>query len=553
MNNTRPFNNHIIIDDEEVVSSIGNHNTTNGQVNTNFGGGGFQSPSNRNTNGESYRNYNQQDDVPWNTETNVSQSTALSDTTEFISGFYAVVGGTPIVIRKAYDTNIDGAVYDNLTNSIDPSKGLGNSNMVAIAGSILDYSPTDMSIIDLPNGISSNRIIFFLTFRRKNSYNGKVSLFYVNGYTDRVDMSFGGILDPETEFYVNEIVEIESGYNKDRNGNPVYYQQLKACDQIISGSFNVHDVSTADHSVRPFDLFQRAREGAVLSRHGRRIGNIVSDSFVFTQSNKYKKSSRINNNPYDYISRSIKAFDAAHADREVSTADDLYTNASERVLETGITNDHVISCFSRVCDIRRNGYFKLKDLHHVFPKSKDPTYFINASSKDIPSYIDSVDLTSRIYEVSIGSSLVNAISSVALKHYFTELTFDVIPLASHGIRSMNSPRYEMVITHARGYLPENYVKIKLGDFEREFLNLIMPSIIPDPDNVGIEFQFSFKIIDKCYINLRINGGQWYPQTYPSFCDSLRAPVIATGPETITRISSDILDTYEQLYGAFRFD
>lgn len=553
MNNTHPFNNHVIVDDDEVVSGINNNFVPGGQMNTGFsGGGGYPPPQNQNVIGGNYGYANQAENSPWEAK-DTSTGIRVSDTTEFVRGFFSVVGGTPQVVRKAYDTHVDGETYDRIANSIDPSAGLSKSNIINITGSIMDYSATDQSIIDLPNGISNDRIIFFLTFRRKSSYTNHESYYYVNGYTDKVDLTMTGLMNPDTQFYVNEIVEVMKGYRKDANGNPVYFQEMVGCDQLISGSFNISNLAVADHSIRPFDIFQRARENSVITRHNMGgNGYMISDSFMFTQANKFKKSSRINNNPYDYVSRSIKALDAAHGDREVSTNDDLYTNASERVMETGITNDNVISSFRHVCDIRRNGYFKLSDLYHVFPNSRDPALFINASSKNSTTYIDSVDLTSRLYEVSIGSALVNAISSVALKHYLTELAFDLMPLPSYGLRSINTPHYKLIFTHARGYLPPEYLKTKLADFEREFLETVMPSIVPDPYNVGIEFKLDFKIHDKCHINIRVNSGAWYPQVYPSFCDGLRAPVVATGPDSITRVSDDILRTYDDFYGSFRY-
>lgn len=553
MNNTQQFNNHVVVDDDEIISDIGSTYVPNGQTNAEFSrGGGYQPPLNQNIIGGNYGNTNRVDSSPWETN-GVSTNVRVSDTTEFLKGFFSIVGGTPQVVRRAYDTLVDGKVYDKLTDTIDPSKGIGKQNLINITGSIMNYSATDQTIIDLPNGISNDRIIFFLTFRRLTGYNGNVSFFYVNGYTDKVDLSYSGQMNPDTLFYINEIVEVRTGYRKNGNGNPVYFQELVACDQIISGTFDIHNLATADHSIRPFDLFQRAREDSVVARH--RMGNngyMLSDSFMFTQANKYKKSSRINNNPYDYVSRSIKALDAAQGDREVSSEDDLYATASERVMETGISNDNVISSFRHVCDIRRNGCFKLSDLHHVFPNSKDPMLFVNASSKNKSTYIDSVDLTSRTYEVSIGSALVNAISSVALKHYLTELAFDLIPLPRYGLRDMNSPIYKVVFTHARGYLPPEYLKTKLMDFERELLESVMPSIVPDPDNVDVEFKLNFKITDKCHIDICINAGKWYPQVYPSFCDGLRAPVVATGPDSISGVSSDILRTYDNLYGSFRY-
>lgn len=535
--------NHTVIDDDDVV--VGGGNSGYHQPN-NVAGGSYNNASPT----VPIQNRNMAVTDVHNRETPPFVNNVF-DETIFVRGYYCVVGGTPTVVRRAYQTNVTGEVFDNIQEKLDPSKGFHKQNIVSIAGSIMDQSPTDISYIQLPNGISSQRIIFMLELQRKYSANDKTSLFYVNGYADKVDFSYNGLLAPDTQFYVNEIVEVETGYRRNTFGNLVPYQDLRACDQIISGEFNMYDLYTADHAIRPTDLFQSLRERSIIDRFN--VGNnAVSDSFVFSSSNKYKKSNRLNNNPTDYVGRALLALDAASGDRYTSTTDDLYTNASERLAEAGITNDPFLNHFVRTCEIRKNGYFCLSDLYRVFPRSKDPTVFQNATSPKASSYIDSVDLTSRALEVSYGSRLVSAISSVALKHYLTKLRIVVQPTPVNTVQMHGTPMYLINPIEIRGYLPAQYAMVKFEDFKREMLESVLPSIITDPYNIGVEFELDFNIIDKSHLNIRINGGEWYPQVYPNFCDGLTAPVIATGAEAIANVSHDLTRVYDDFYGNFRF-
>lgn len=548
MNDIRYNNiNQVVVDDDELISGVGNNHIQTNHV----GNSGYNNPpisSTPNSNAVVNNVYNHIS----NNLNDVAYENKLYDETIFVRGFYCVVGGTPNIVRRAYQTNVTGEVFDNIRDKLDPTKGFHNQNIVAITGSIMDQSPTDISYIQLPYGTSSKRLIFMLEFQRTSTTSNKTSVFYVNGYGDKVDMAYSGLLSEDTKLYVNEIVEVETGYRVNGYGNPVPYQELRACDQIISGEFNVHDISAADHSIRPSDLFQSLREREVLNRFTGANYNTISDSFVFSSSNKFKKSSRVNNNPTDYVGRSLKALDEASGDRDTTTTDDLYCNASERLVETGITNDPVLNHFKRTCDIRKNGYFTVGDLYRVFPQSKNPDMFKNTTTNNIPTYIDSVDLTSRTLEVIYGSFLVSAISSVALKHYLTKLHIFVNPTPVSAVQSFGNPFYIVTPMEVRGYLPSQYAMVKFEDFKRELLGSVLPSIIVDPYNVGVEFELSFNIIDKSHINIRINGGEWCPQVYPNFCDGLLAPVIATGADSIANISHDLTRTYDDFYGNFRF-
>ena len=181
--------NHTVIDDDDVI--LGGGNSGYHQSN-NVAGGSYNNASptvpiqNRNM---------AVTDIPARETPPLVNN--IFDETIFVRGYYCVVGGTPMVVRRAYHTNVTGEVFDNIQEKLDPSKGFHKQNIVSIAGSIMDQSPTDISYIQLPNGISSQRIIFMLELQRKYSANDKTSLFYVNGYADKVDFSYDGHLAPE--------------------------------------------------------------------------------------------------------------------------------------------------------------------------------------------------------------------------------------------------------------------------------------------------------------------------------------------------------------------
>lgn len=480
--------------------------------------------------------------------------TSIDNLVMFESGMWAVVGGTPQIVRRSYRTHVDGDVYDRIAKTIDPKAGFSRDNISNISGAVINQEIDTTVLASIPGGYNERRIIFMMMFSKINQINQSKTLYYINGYTDKVDMSYNGHLAPDTQFYINEIVEIYTGYRRDKLGNKIPFQRLESCDQLVTGYFNPRDFLAADYSIRPVDLFQSMRENDMLRRHNINGDYSLSDSFVFNSANKYKRSSRINNNPTDYIGRSLRALNDAQGDKDVGTEAELYENAVYRLKEDSVTHDSLLGSIGRRCDIRRNGFVDYRDLLSMFPEMNDPERFRNATvPNQTQTQLDSVDLTSRAYEVSIGSSLVSAISSVAMKHYLTTLHFVCTPVPTRQTYGLKTDPYEISPLEVKGYLPYQHVMTKFEDFKREMLECVLPSIIADPDNVVVEFEVFFNIIDKTYINISVNGGEWFPQTYASFCDGIAPPVIANGHDTLASISNDVTWVYDNFYGYDRFN
>jgi hypothetical protein len=535
-----------IIDDDEVINIGDNHRVATNENSPR------QNPRYEEPMIDLSTNYQFGQYQPTITEQPRTPIAVDSTSIRFVNGFYAIVGGAMPIVRRHYDMDYTGDVYDRVCETIDSNKGFSEDNVSKIVGALIRPSVDNYRTINISGGMQNKRLIYMLMFEKYNGITNRVTTYYLNGYADKIDMSYTGKLNPDTKLYVNEIVEVERGYRIDGRGNKIPFQRLISCDQLITGNYELSNIDNMDCTIRPYDIFRSKKEDVICENHRLNRRNTISDSFIFNNSNRYKKSSRINNNPNEYVSKSLKALDTASGERDVYSDLDYYDTAAERVYENSVTYDGVLATLSRRCEIRKDGFFKLEDLYAQFPNTTDPTLFSNATMPDATYEIESVDLTSRLYEVQIGTALAQAVPALAVKHYLTNLHFTVIPKYSP-IYGLGELPYIVQPISARGYLPHEFTMTKWQHFVRELTESVLPSIIPDPDNISVEFELSMNIVDKTHIDIRINGGEWYPQVYPNFCDGLMTPIVAPGHDALANATESIVRAYEDFYGHHHFN
>lgn len=200
------------------------------------------------------------------------------------------------------------------------------------------------------------------------SMNPKVTV--LSGYTDRVDVSLGGLIAPDLKLYVNAITQINNT-GKTRSTNVNHIISANSYDAF---SMNGHrEDAYSDQSLRllrPMDVIR-----GIEHLHLEGYTNIDANNTIMPSRNQ--SSRRINGLSSRYLanivnsvvaSESADMFDSGMAQSRYARA-----RASEGIKETNMIQDVVTRELKGVSTFLSDGYITWYDLNRIVPGLDDKT------------------------------------------------------------------------------------------------------------------------------------------------------------------------------------
>ena len=425
--------------------------------------------------------------------------------------FKAVASKLPESARRSFQLDTSNIFTAGMGNLIDKSRMTGGVTPIGIAKSTpgiihqTDYAEQ----VFIPNGWDTERLTYILMLETPRGP-GITLQTYIQGYTDYFDPSISGLMDPNTRFYINSVININKMV--DQFGNPTF-TPVSTFNLIHNGITQELQYSKQDTEMlmRPEDIVTSL---AVQSYEnaGLPVNNLVS------QVGPNGKASEVKNNiGIDSLSKVINGYISATS---IGVDDDMNTmlNVSDIVAEPIPESTPFLAQLSAMHDTVGVTSFTKGELDMLFPN-------INELITDIPrgNFTVNQNMSGEINFVSVptvearmASEFADNALSALVSAKLSKLAFTITNLmGSVEIQQLSHPG-----TFLQGIDPTNLVL----KFMTELEHIIWPNIskgnmIPLTITADIDM-FGVSTVE---IMIENNPPQIFPITTAT--SSLQAPVV----------------------------
>lgn len=436
-------------------------------------------------------------------------------------------------VRRTYNIRTDGENLDRLERMVRPYGDLpSRMNDIAIATEIpnLIGLSGQGQIPDIPYGWGEKRLRFLMEVRVQSDISLEEYI-YIQGYTNYFDKSISGMIDPQTEFYVNSLTTVKAV--RDRYNNGLHYSISEAVNLFTNHSANSSDVrgyggygfdslAGVDKTIRPIDIVTGINSLPNANEY------VTIDTTSTTESLKVSK--RENNNPTRYLNKTMNSFiDSYPATAAGYGSTDMSDNAMRHVTERPVESNpfmKVISDYLSVPDATR---FRLADLLALDPhlltdntrtqlilRDDEPINF----SKDY-TVLDS-DVTENLFQPTIETLMaqeaVLSLTDVAIKNFLTNLVIS--------FTNRTQPDATVIIQELQTFI-QFADEIRFCQIVESFVRSVLLPKMTMNNQLEIECMISFSLTGDSSVSIGYNGQPPTLFRFPTFADGTYSPIICS--------------------------
>lgn len=453
--------------------------------------------------------------------------------------------------RRSFNASLNNIDADTIISRVNQKHQRGSSVstydpqlLAGVSGNIIQYSGVDEGPIDIINGWDTKRIRFLLEV--EVSYNtGSVEIYYFQGYTDHLGISFSGNLDENMIFQINSFTRLNRQADTYNSNGHRTRDIVTESSQIIIPNFTSHSESDFRHnslfSMRPCDMFSGIQSHSLVTNDDQDIdGNLLDGRVMF---NEPVKSRRQNNIASNYLGKIMTSYSSGQLLSDYGNSDiDILERSISCCREEDFIENPFFRAMSSIKGLAGGTRFTYKDLLLLDPNTVNVSQFISLAptqkrTQSQPGEMCGWNDATR--ESVVATMLSNSVSAIMMDLMINNIHF----------RTTNNDLNAKVTTH----IIDSSTMI-VGDVRRNFDMFklrLETEILPDV-SFNNEEVFEIEMIADLYGETRLNfslGNQpIVSYVTPSFCDSLLTPVMTGHKEIFYNNASNmenLLDTITQ--------
>lgn len=418
------------------------------------------------------------------------------------------------------------ATRDSMTPLMNQIAAVGGDNItpMLLAGSAVNViAPAAQyeSLVNIPNGWDIERLRFLLTVRV--TYNtGSQQIYYIQGYTDYPGIhELGGdrvTFDPNMQFIINSVnvvsmVSMPTAY--DSVG--LRPNHAESCHVLNDPQMNAYRDSGDKFLIRPQDVLG----GIQLQYRNDYVPEQWQDTRQ-TVAHECQKSSRSNNIPTSYLSRTLDSFLRAQNRTGYGQSDsEVMNHARSYIIETSLINNPFIKAISEYQGISLTNRFKYGDLLKMNPYLDDRVVYSpqrDLRGSPIPLAGRTEAWTGSNYETLFATTLMHAAPALMLENLIQKMQFLSTNNFIGGIpRTTIGPVFSLVDADISANITKFIRRLEdevLRDLTHGFQELYYLDMKVD-------------IFGDTTIDIGLNGKPVIPFTVPMFADHNFTPVLTT--------------------------
>lgn len=436
----------------------------------------------------------------------------------------------PMFNRVYSNTMQDRDVIDDFLEVTEDGTDINSVNMAELSGRIVRPSALPQHEIEIDNGFGERRIVFMIALEHVSygSRNPKITI--LSGYTDRVDVSFGGLVAGDLRLYVNSITQVNTtGQNR-----PVDISHVISANSYDAFRMDGHrqDIYSEQslRLLRPMDVIRNMEH-----LHSDGYTNIDANNTVMPSRNQTSK--RVNGLSSRYLSNIINSVIGAESEGMFDTGmrQSRYALArsSEGIKETNLISDPLSRELKNVSTFLSDGYVTWDDLNRIVPGLDDQTdvSFMKSSPDRLNREARGLDTegwddgSQTTVAATIISQSLGAILSSCL------LTYIECEFSNETIDGSTFIQIQQLASFGNFMDPDSQAK----HLEFVIVNELMPILTFGGEyDISVKIQFDIQI--DAFISISWDGEPWVDYNTPNFCDGLLSPVLTSDANTLTDMS-----------------
>jgi hypothetical protein len=230
--------------------------------------------------------------------------------------------------------------------------------------------------IGVQNGWDNTRVIFMMEIEEINLGQSCV----IMGYADKLDLSHGGLLDPELKLFINSTITLQRVQATTPNG--IVYRKHIADNSHLLGVNNVQALNVYSqpspygmpnntggvekiYLQRPMDITTN------LSTTFMSSSQLLSDGRTMLFPGRQANSKRMNNSAPSYLSEVINGIREGFADDAVmnrsSESMEIYNTVTDSIEESNPTGNHIMRYITHNSNLAVQGFVTWGQMCRMFP------------------------------------------------------------------------------------------------------------------------------------------------------------------------------------------
>lgn len=472
------------------------------------------------------------------------------------------------VYRRSYNTYIDQAVENKLDEVTQGGTILNNVTIGEIASQVLQPSAQVEQRSNIVHGWQTPRYRFILKVEEMG-VGGSVNIGYYVGHTEHSEgVIFHGTressFDPNMMFFINSVNRVRIS-NFSQNGRSFKNVKAEESQQFLFSNGAIANLQTGNmgaYKMRPQDLFQAQSLLNRLSQDNLLDTNTIDTTGAIIGIGG-DISSRSNNDPTNYLTKTLKAYRYASDQNSgyESDTEDLYGTAVSLVKEQNIYNNPFISQMSNYSyNIAANGQFSWKELLGICPHLDQITQVVlpNDVSNNI-AYNTSATLNANVLnganiwsnentehwqgstnETIAGYMISQALPAMMLEKLIATIRFRMTNQTMTG-EIQHSVDSISAIDQDVAHLMPKHAEMLMDRLRIETLGAVtMGGMMP------FDCLVDCSIFGDTFIQISINGGPHTPLLMPTFADNAASPVVTSSMDNYNKVSNDIVNLARKL-------
>lgn len=438
---------------------------------------------------------------------------------------------------RPYEANFRKEIGESFSKATEGASRISAESLAKVTHSMIAPSAGRAIQSNIDNGWGASRLMFAMVV--EVAARGEDDRYlYIVGSTDQASyttrrrkVSF----DQEMRLNFNSITRVLMTQSMYR-GDKVYVPKIETHDQVLNRrSIQNNQDAKRPATARPVDLFRRvsstARFGGLLDSSG-----INGRDYTGGFTSPLVASSRVNNSPSHYLSRSLSAWIKKSADPNNNfhgdmdnedIADDAVALVGENLLE----DDPYISAIARDTNILRNGFITYGELMDLNPDYDDNrnTGLLRMSDRRVDRRADRNCWRAADNETIAAQIIANSLPGIMINSMYSIVKDIVI---NTRCRMGESP---LQSAFPQPFIPGMSIRGNFPYFESKIVDVMLHEITHG-GMFDVEAHINANIDTEIEITISIDGGEDRFYVFPVFADAMIAPTLQEDLDSLTHIS-----------------
>lgn len=452
-------------------------------------------------------------------------------------------GGYQNVMQRSFTLNASAAELRKLeaafaANNVGLNNNISESAISKAVPSLVSLNSIPLGTAEIVNGWGTRRFRFLLV-TETTSVNGSISESYIQGYSEYLERSASGKIDPNMFFHINSITNVNKLIDPVTNS---YHTRVTSTFNIISNKFGGSKYQEVEGNtdfqlIRPTDILNGIRHVDLYDNKNFLLDNT---NRISSQANTSKRS---NTNGMEYLTNTLNKFiDAKSLASTSYDRSDIFKDAMDNLSEHVLGSVPLLFAISDITGEYTPSSFTINLLKMIDPNTEnriiDPSFgssgFGTMNNLSTPNFINTFNTSEMVnpkLETLIVLKTINTINSLMCDNMFSVL----------GLMITNVNGFYEVVPGAF----DSFIDGLNDDQKIKALNRIIAKVkeilLPDItnlNNIVLEMSFYSDMLGDTVVGIKLTTGYTLNQEeviyrLPTFADSLFTPMVSnTGSKNV---------------------